>query len=354
MSSEIMNQVLGAIVKMDSALLDLLLDEDVDFSGVQRELFLSRLNKIFGVFRKAGDTELQFHTVNISRDDNQNSVNYEYRFSGIQTEDYFKLVFEEQGFSITSISQGFSAWEAEVEDDEFEGMEYYFCFFEDDKINFTGSADYYIVLQQAMAAYDEIKAQWSDTLNFEDLVLWRDKHVSLFETIREISPIGFKMRWDLFTYLFEDVNELSDYINNNISFLHEMYSRMQAIQTEEQLLDWLLSYEEAIGLIPLPLKYGVIHEYMFEAMCQNYLPLVGEAFEMGVSVFKFFCIYQPRILSKYSIYSPDEIADINEQEGSHAYTFLFSLRFHISQREEARKLGIEYALYVEEPDDYKN
>lgn len=52
------NQVWYAIMKMDSELLNLLLDSDIDYEDIGKARFISKLIRKFDTFRSLGDSEL--------------------------------------------------------------------------------------------------------------------------------------------------------------------------------------------------------------------------------------------------------------------------------------------------------
>ena len=165
---------LSYLKKMDIAMLDIVLPEDITYFGTNKTCFLERLAYITNQFKLAGEaTPLK--------------INQKYEFSNsyyltsniLDFEQEF-IIEEKEGF-ISNISSSLEIKSIE-ELEELHCLEIYFG--KDERTDFIPSTDYVIKLHKCRSAYEEIVNDNIQILENFKISYWIKKHKSLYKEIK--------------------------------------------------------------------------------------------------------------------------------------------------------------------------
>jgi hypothetical protein len=349
MPSHQLKSVCRSIEQMNLPLLDLLLEEEVEFGGFRRSAFLGEIDRIFDIFRNQGNADLKSEFIRTEINRKNGLPAQLFRFSGLKGNNFFKLKFTMKAEHIVEVGAGCIDDEDDLEAvgamDPPDIID--LLLYADDMKDFFQSADYRILFNGSRLAKNELLCNPPRTYSELELRDWVKKHQSLYNSIIEEYEFSFGMRWCDFLNLHSELKVVLDFLHEQAQRISSAYTEMNSLKTEDQILQWLLSYEDFNDTLPAVLITGrFCSEESAEFKPEFYIK--AEIFTQAKAICRFQNIQHWNLLKKYSIYTREESSEFFKSQDFPDANFLLSLRFHIRQREEARRLGIEYGL---NPDD---
>jgi hypothetical protein len=331
---------------MEIANLRLHLKDEYTNEDTKKEIFLNEIETIFKAHKNSGDTELEIYkgACICKKCDNRRTKGY--RFVGNHSKNYIDLIFEIEGDDLKDIFDC-TEFETDIEIDDL-GTKSDIHFNYDGRITFTRPPDYWAKVYSATSAYSEMITNPPRQINFEELSYWIDKHAVTNEMIGRYNVFKSTLGWSQFSRLYFDLQEIKDYISENINEIKKANSIVSQIKTEQELIDWLLKYEINDNAAPFELKYTFMKNgdsYIQENL--NLYMLSGEQF---IQTFNFLNFYQENketLLKKYySLTVEEEIELENNQYFEKEKIDIYSIRFHLENRKAKKEIGIHIPLYL--------
>jgi len=331
---------------MDIANLRLHLKDEYTYQEVTKEMFLNEVEKIFEDFKNSGDTELLFYKGACAGEGCENCGMKGYRFVGNNSKNYIDLLFETEGDNIKDITNC-SVFKTNVEVDDL-GNSASINFNLDDRVTFKRTPDYWAKVYAASAAYNEIITRPPERLNFEKLSYWLDKNTVTDSLIGSYSIFKSRMRWTPFSKLYDELKKSRDYISRYNNDIRQANSSKDMLKTEQELIDWIFTYEALYEAAPFDLTFSFEKEgdgYIFNR--RDEFILCGEEFDQTYGFIHFYKENHENLFQKYNTYTYQEQDELREKAGyEEGSDDLFSLKFHLEHRKVMEELGINIPLYV--------
>jgi len=331
---------------MDIAKLRLYLKDDYTYQDTTKEIFLSEIASIFEAHKNSKDTELLIYKGACGSKICDNCGKKGFRFVGNHSKNYMDLLFETEGVDIKDI-YSCEQFKTDVEINDL-GTRASIYINHDDRVTFKKTPEYWSKVHAAKAAYSEIITTPPTQLDFEELNLWVTKHADLNARIGNYDLFNPIMRWNPFSSLYSDLMKIvsceSKYLND---FIEANYLTTH-IETEQNLIDWMLKYEVIFEDTPMFLTY------QFEKQDEGYKwnngnPILfhGEIFLETFSFLEFYQAKYEELMNKYSTYTESEESEYRSKQSFEKKRFdIYSLRFHLDRRQTLEKRGINIPLYI--------
>lgn len=331
---------------MDIDLLRYHLKDKYTYQEATKDVFLDKIESIFEAHRNAGDTELWLFPGACAGNDCENCGKKGYRFVGNHSKNYIDLLFEVKGDDITDI-YSCSQFNSDTGIPNL-GQKDSIFFDPDDKAHFTKSPEYWAQVYAATNAYATLVTKPPRKLTFEEMKYWLDKHASLYKQLEGFSFLKPGMKWTPFLRLYYDLDEIGSIISENIDQMRQANNELKQIKTEQEIIEWLLRYEEIYKKGMVDLMFTVVkdgEEYYFDNT--NLYLFKGEIFNEILGFFESYQIHHEPLLEKYIIYTREEEAEMyNEEHYKEEKPDLYSLKFHLESRKELEELGVNLPFYL--------
>lgn len=339
------DRILNAFSLMDFDTLRLQLKE-YSYQDAPKEVFLRELEKVFVNFQHAGDTALTIYEGKCNGKNCPNFGKRGYRFVGNISNRYLDLIFETEGDNITDI---YSCAKFKS-DKKIKKLKYKreIKIPEDERLSFVKTPEYLAKLNAATTAWDEIVKIPPRLVSFEELCYWVDKHAIAYELFDDQEPFDNPMKWSPFFLIYPELYAFKEYLLKNITEIQEANSLINAIESEEQLLEWLIRYEDIGYFAPQGLKtsFREKEDYYW----WNYFNPIHFKDEVFAQAIRFLNFYQPKyeeMFEKYTTYTSEEISNLyNMCDSKEDTTQLYSLSFHIENRKNLEASGVHIPLYI--------
>jgi len=156
------------------------------------------------------------------------------------------------------------------------------------------------------------------------------------------------LKWTAFSSLYADLTEIRSYISNYIEEFKLANYQAKQIQTEQDLINWIVKYEDIHEKASSNLKYCFVKEKgNFRLFPKNPILLCDPIFDDTFSFFKFFQGHFDDIFLKYSTYIDQENSILYNTGGGRSHcTAVFSLKFHLAHRKAMEELGTDIPFYL--------
>lgn len=333
--------ILQAISSMDMDRLQFYLNEEYSYQDAPKEVFLRELEKLFDEHKKLGDTELLIYEGKCAGRGCENCNKNGFRFIGNHSRNYLDLIFTVEGDDVKDIFEclRFKTTEYHEELQSKSSIDIN----TDDLITFDKTPEYWIKVNSALAAYDELITSRPRRLSYDDMCYWLNRHQYTIKNIADDDFILSRSRWYPFTKLYEQLTELRKYIAFYTDKFDAANNAYKLINEEKQLITWMLEYETMYAAVPYDFKFDISekHEGYVSELVDSIIfcdPLLAE-------VFIFILHYKKNhlvVLNKYGIYTEDEIsAVIGHEQYDYTANPVYSLKYHLEKRVEAARLGIQ-------------
>jgi hypothetical protein len=318
--------IVESFQKMDSTMLEILLDESRTYQDATKEVFLEKLNEAFSNLRDNGDTLLSSNKGFCNSNECSNKGCKGYSFVGNKSKKHIDLIFEELDDEVKDIyhCSGFETIDKSVET----GNLIYIDIAKDEKADFKPSIEFSIKSQKCNLAYEELNQYQNIVIDKDVYLTWLEKFYHLYESF-ELVPI-FYAEFKNFYWLYSRINELKDFLKSNNS-AKEAVSEFNSIDqnNETQLLKLLVKYETTLDNLTMFLHF----EYSAQS---EYFKI--DNFRIDTSDFKhiteFKSLYEEpywNMLKKYTTFSKEEEMQYTN-ENSEMSEYISSLSYHLNKR----------------------
>ena len=342
-----LSRILNCFKSMDIGRLRQDLNENYNYQDTTQEIFLNEVEKIFEALIDYGDTELIIYPGKCDGKMCVNCGKKGYRFVGNQSKNYFDLLFETDGDDIKDIyhCEQFKIFDyienlgtrAEIEINL------------DDQVTFNKTPEYWSKVYAANKAWSEIITDPPRWIDFNELCYWVDKNAVADSLIGSFQLFKSEiMKWTSFSMLYADLRKIRAYISNHIKEFEQANYQAMQIQTEQDLINWIVKYEDMHEKAPYHLRYCLVSEKgYFRLFPSTPILLCDPIFDETFSFFKFFQDHFDDIFLKYSTYIDDDNSIIFNTGGKRSYGVAnFSLKFHLAHRKATEDLGTEVPFYL--------
>jgi len=335
--------ILNAFVSMDIETLRLYLKDEYSYEDTTKEIFLNEIERLFKRRKNAGDTKLLIYEGTCNDD---NCIKRCYRFIGNRSRNYIDLIFITKKNDIINI---FSC-EKFKPDDPLKNLKYKYEIeiHEDEKVTFIKTPEYLAKLNAATTAWDEIITSPPRLINFDELTHWVSKHSVTDTLIGSYNSFKPAMKWTPFSLIYSELREMRDYLAQNIDGIITANSLINNINTEPDLIEWLLTYEDIGQEAPFYLKHAFNKEgdhYWWNY--KNPIHFKDTIFSQALDFLDYYQKHYEKIFEKYSTYTDEEISILyNYCDSKEETKNLYSLRFHIQNRKNLEAMGIRIPYHI--------
>lgn len=335
---------------MDIDLLRYHLKDKYTYQEATKEVFLDKIERIFEEFRNAGDKELWLYEGVCAGETCPNCGKKGYRLVGNRSKNYLNLIFEMTGDNITDI-YSCSHFRSDTEVPDL-GSKSFIEIDLDERANFPKPPSYWTRVYGAQAAWNELITNPPRKLTYEELKYWLDKHAEFYQQIGGFRFTKPSVKWTPFLRLYYELAEIGLIISENIDQIRQANQAMKKIGSEQEFIEWIVSYEATYQEGTIEMKYFLVkngEDYGYAGFDQ-YL-FTGEVF---AEVYAFFHSFEPHyseLMNKYSIYTDKEKDELAKNEDwnikMHDRNYL---RFHLERRKELEESGIQLPFYLHKED----
>jgi hypothetical protein len=337
--------ILSYFTSMDIDKLRLYLKDEYTYEDTSKEIFLNEIEQVFEAHRNSGDTELIIYNGACAGIRCENCGKKGFRFVGNHSKNYMDLLFEIEGDDIKDIFDC-SQFKSDVDIDGLQTKaDIYFK--EDDRITFNRTPDYWAKVYSATAASSEIITRPPRQITLEELSYWVDKHSVTDEIIGSFHVFKPQMRWTAFSMLYDELKKIRTYISYYNEIEQANFSKSR-INTEKELIDWILANEALYEAAPFDLKYSFVKEgghYLLDRPDQ--IIFYGEEFDQTFNFLNFYTENHQNLFQKYTTYTDKEERElINKQGSGKDKVDILSLRFHLENRKAMEELGFSIPFYI--------
>lgn len=339
--------ILQSISAMDIEILRHYLKKEYTYEEATKDVFLEKMEAIFEKHRGAGDAKLLYYPGACTSETCPNCGNRGYRFVGNQTRNYLDLLFETEGDNITDIysCSQFSS------DEELQnlGSKSIIDVGRDEKAGFIKTPSYWAKVYAAQDAYKEIITTPPRVLSKEDILYWLNKHAELNDRLGVFNPFRSKMKWSDFHGLYSDLKDIKKAIFDNEDKIIQANKERENVESEEQLVEWALKYEDVYhaGTLNLQISFEKIgEEYGFSQFDEYFF--IGDVFAETQTFFVLFTREYYDLLNKYSVFTSEEDDEINKKEDwDKEDGERLKLSFHVEKRKQLEALGIKLPYFLQ-------
>lgn len=314
---------------MDIESLDLVFNVNQVLQETTKEIFLKKLNTVFAVFKKSGDTELTPYKGYCKAYGCTKEQGEGYSFEGNKSKKHFAITLFESKDDEVYVE---NCHDFELSDNMLEIKEIIkFYIYEDEKVNFIPDPKYSAIHTICSEALIQLKKQYINNIIDKSIyTAWLDKFKLTYQSVKTYSYTH--------SYAFErysNLEELTDYLENDIpakNALHEFESIN--LNNDEDLLKWLVRHEKTADNLVLFLE---IHGDIDPSRIDTYSYFEVEFLKIKVNDFKniirfkiLFDEYYWDMLHKYKSHDETESEDyLNTPEKTEIST---SLSYHLNKR----------------------
>lgn len=331
---------------MDIETLQHHLKEEFSYQDTTKEIFLSELDKLFNEYKNLGDTDFTVYKGKCSGEGCTGCGKNGFRFVGNVSRNYFSLLFiTDDSETVTDIYEC-NEFITDSNMENIEGSNWIYIYV-DDRVNFNKTAEYWIKLNAALAAYDELVHDAKGILDFDIVDYWLEKHEFTAKRVGNPSEEP-GMKWQCFTNLYHQLMELRNYIRSYETLFEKAIKEYHIGVDEKGLMLWVLEYEPIYKKVPYGFNYLVqMNEDNYVVKNQNDLVFTGKCFCAVLCFINNYEKHHTELLNKFGTYTEGELAEVvcHEQYDYEANP-AFSLKFHLERRIELVKLGTQIGFYL--------
>lgn len=339
--------ILNYFSKLDIDSLKLHLKDGYTYQDTTKEIFLEKIEEIFQSLKTAGDTELIICKGNCCSEECSNTGKSGYKMIGNQSRSHISLIFETKQDDIKDIYQCHHM-NTELDPGELK-RSFFIRLGKDDDVNFKKDLSYYIKVNEASQAFQELYTSPASVFTFEEICYWLDKHYFLNDKIGSYTVFEPLMRWTPFTECYAYFSKWREYIEANLKKIEEANKSLVEIQEkEDKLIEWVLKFEGLFDEAPFDMMYMAIksqNNYTIEN--KEDIHFTGYEFQQAFDFTEELQIHQKQLLKKYNTLTKAETRiAFNDSQINQIHVDIFKLSYHLEQRRLARELGIEIPLNI--------
>jgi hypothetical protein len=323
--------ILESFQKMDSNMLDLVLDDSKTYQDANKEVFIEKLIEAFNKFKEGGDTCLIPYKGICTFTDCTNKGCKGYSFVGNSTKNHLDLIFEETDDNYNDIyhCNRFETNDKSIERDILLDIKISI----DEKADFKPSIEFLTNSQKLKLAYEELHQYKDITIDKTIYIPWLEKHDGLYKSLSSLTCSSSAL--DKFNELYQGITELNNYLQNNDLAVESLIEFEKINKSDERyLLIWLTKNENLGNDITLLFFYEIDLEYSANSGNFNFQFLKINILDfVNLNKFKFlFDKYYWDMLEKYTTFSSDVI-DRYRKENNELVEYISSLTYHLYKRE---------------------
>ncbi len=320
--------------KMDSEMLNLILEDNRTYQEAKKEVFIDKINEALSLFSKKGDTELLVLKGECGNDACHKGCPG-YAFIGNCSGAHLDLIIEGSSTQILDICHccDFNADKEDLNETESISIDINY----DEVNNFKPSAEYALKLHKCNRAVEEIISEEMRILDISYLEYWIEKYQELYGTMDIFTDC--LSRFSTFFFLYDKLKDLWQFHElkeETVLALKSFEEQTEIRDNEDLLLEWLVKYEELsqnnlCGLTSLyfceeeEIKIGFIKLYNTD----NLLISVAD-FAEQLKFKSLFDSYYFNMVEKYTTI-PESEQD-NLIPGSEDSIHQYSLKYHLEKR----------------------
>lgn len=319
------------------------LKDEYSYQDTTKEIFLSKIKKNFDKHIESGDTELILIKGKCKSKICDNCGKSGYRFIGNNSRNYIDFIFEAYGDDITDIYEC-NDFNTKTDSEDL-NRNYHVCVEKDEEITFNKTPEYWVKVNSANMAYDEIITSVPREIDYDDLSYWVEKYSFINKTIGKHSIFNPKMSWSHFSELYNDLYKLKNYIDLYGSRFKIENTSLEQIATEEDLIQWVIHTETLFEQVPFGIN--------IEKESKNYYALNKKIILVGdrlSNVSKFILnhsSHREELIKKYYSYTKQEEQEIYSRNNvADNHDEIWKLSFHLENRRKSKELGVEIPLFL--------
>ena len=340
--------ILSNFASMNIDNLRLILNDKYLYQDTTKEIFLNEIESFFEAHKNSEDTELIIYKGKCAGKTCENCGKQGYRFVGNKSKNYFDLLFEMNGDDITDICSC-PQFNANEEIDNL-GEKGEIEINLDDQASYVKTPEYWTKLYAATTACSEIITTPPRIVSYNELCYWIDKNAVTDSLIGRFDLFGEPniMKWTKFSILYADLKKIRSYITSHIEEFRLAIYQSKKIQTEQDLVDWIVKYEDINEEAAYDLKYCYVKEHeSYRLFPSNPILFHDPIFDDMFSFLKYFQDHFDDIFVKYSTYIDEDNSILFNTGGVRSCDITnFSLKFHLAHRKAMEELGTKVPFYL--------
>lgn len=339
--------ILTYFSKLDIESLKVELKECYTYQDTTKEIFLEKIEEIFNSLKKAGDTELIICKGICCSEECANSGKSGYTMIGNHSRSHISLIFETQQDDIKDIYQCHHMI-TEINPGELK-RSLFIRLGKDDDFNFKKDLAYYIKVNDATQAYQELYTTPESVLTFPELCYWLDRHYFLNEKIGAYTVFEPLMKWTPFTETYAYFSKWREYIEANLRQLTDANKNLSSItEDEEKLIEWVVKYDPLFDLAPFDIMYMAINNNgIYTIENKEKIHFTGKEFQLAFDFTEKHRKHQEKLVEKYNTLTKEETRiAFNDSQIDQIHLDIFKLSYHLEQRKLAKELGIEIPFHI--------
>ena len=227
--------------EMDAEMLSLILDDRKTYQEATKEVFIEKLKGAFKKFKKENDTSLTPYPGICQSTECTNTGCKGYSFVGNNSGASLDLIFDEKNGEVNDMyyCRAMNSNKPQVEDARSLSIHIW----TDEEANFIPSTKYLYQVQQADKAVEDIMSYSNEVYSKETIAYLVEKYKSLYRSVPDV--FSGIVRFDEFKDLYGALEDCSKYFEFPLltKMAVEEYESKD-MEIEENLIQWLLDYEE--------------------------------------------------------------------------------------------------------------
>lgn len=321
------------------------LKEEYSYQDTSKDIFLSKVKKIFQKLINEGDTELILLKGECKSDVCDNCGKSGYRFIGNKSRNYIDLIVEASDDDIFDI---FYCDDFSTETDSGELKYGHFIIIdEDEQVTFNKTPEYWSKVNSANMAYDEIISKPPKEIDYDGLSYWLEKYIFTDKTIGKYSIFNPKMKWSHFSELYEDLKDFKSYVDLFGNRFQIENTQLEQVKNEDELINWVIGSETLFEKLPfgtnIEQDQGIYYAF------NRKIILVGNRLNTVSNFILNHNRHKENLIKKYYSYTKEEEMTIFSRENRiDPQPEIWKLSFHIENRRKSKELSIEIPLFLNE------
>jgi hypothetical protein len=235
--------IIKAIETMNLDSLNSLLDDNLTYQDLTKDVFLEKLSELF-IELKEQDSHLVANKGFCSSVECSNNSKKGVAFFGNNSGKHFNFIFEQDDKGLVTELFHCNKFQCESENVVQENKKELFIKIHDDvKANFTPYSDYSYKNNYALNALSELASDKKLEITDDELIYWLDKHKEFYESLDWISNKYKNL--SKFYDCYSHIDKINDFFNLEDACFdaYKVYSKND-MSIEMQLLKWLVEHEE--------------------------------------------------------------------------------------------------------------
>ena len=339
--------ILADISNMDIESLQLNLKEEFTYQEVPKETFLSGMNSVFSGFKCAGDTHLIVYPGVCGSRACINCGKKGYQFVGNKSKRHTDLIFITEGDDILDIFHcSYLKTEQEVEG---LGISTEAIFSRDQEADFVEPPYYRENVAFARSAYSELSNHPPRQFDIAGLLNWLEKYDSLYQQIGPYKYEDPQMRWTNFLRVYREISQFCSFVETYHTACVEASASAEQLKTEEELLEWLLKFEDMGETASFSLKYCLRKRYgHFALELDDTIYLKDPKIHSVKPFLSFFEKNFDAMFDKYAVFTRNQIYQLSRHDNLKQVGLnVNSLRYHVEHRKEQETQGELIPFFVD-------